>query len=121
MTLSVSDQVPPVGTKLIVDDDAGASARTSVTGAAGLLYQIDVDNSANVDNAAFLKIFDSANPTVGTTAPDYIFKVPVNQRRGLVIPEGVAFTNLSFAVVVSGGTAGTTAPTNPVIVRMVTT
>lgn len=121
MALKVSDQVPPVGTKLIVQDDANSAPNNSVTSAAGSIFQIDVDNEANSDNPAFLKIYDNASPTVGTTPPDFIFKVPVNQRRSMVIPDGLDFNDLSFAVVTTGGTAGTTDPTNPVAVKMVTT
>jgi len=121
MTLQVSDQVSPVGNKLIIQDDATGTSNNAVTGASGTLYQLDVDNSGNSDNAAYLKLYDNASPTVGTTAPDLVFRVPVNQRRSICIPDGWDFTSLSFAVVISGGTAGTTAPTNDVTVKMVTT
>lgn len=121
MTLRVSSQVPPVGTKLIEETVATSTPNKSVTGESGKIYQVDIDNSGNSDNAAYLKIYDNGNPIVGTTAPDYIFKVGVNQRRSIVIVDGLDFSILSFAVVVSGGTAGTTSPTNPVIVKMVTT
>lgn len=120
MTLRVSEQVPPVGTKLVVDDEADEVAKIAVTGAAGNLYQVDVDNEANAA-ASYLKVYDAASPTVGTTAPDFIFRVAAGQRRGLVIPDGWYFSYLSFAVVTSGGTAGTTGPTSAVTVRMVTT
>ena len=120
MTLSVSTQASPVGTKLIVQTDADENANNDVTGAAGSVYQIDVDNEANADNAAYLKIYDNASPTIGTTSPDFVLKVPVSQRRNLVIPDGWDFTNLSFACVISGGTAGTTGPTSAVIVKIVT-
>jgi len=121
MTLRVSSQVPPVGTKLIEETVATSTPNKSVTGESGKIYQLDIDNSGNSDNAAYLKIYDTGNPIVGTTSPDYIFKVGVNQRRSIVIVDGLDFSILSFAVVVSGGTAGTTSPTNPVIVKMVTT
>jgi hypothetical protein len=120
MTLSVSDQVPPVGTKLIVNDDADETSNNSVTGASGSIYQLEIDNTNNSDNPAYLKIYDNASPVVGTTAPDFIFKAAISKTMSLAIPSGLPFNSLSFAVVVSGGTAGTTGPTNPVIVRMVT-
>ena len=120
MTLSVSDQVAPVGSKLIVQTDTDENANNDVTGAAGTIYQVEIDNSANPTTAAYLKIYDNAAPTVGTTAPDLIFRVPVNQTRNFVVPSGFDFTNLSFACVTTGGTAGTTPLTNPVIVKMVT-
>ena len=121
MTLSVSTQASPVGSKLVVDTDVDETAKTSVTGAAGTIYMIDVDNEDNSDNAAYLKIYDNAAPTIGTSSPDMIFRVPVNQKRSFVIPDGLDFNDLSFCCVVSGGTAGTTGPTNAVTVKMVTT
>ena len=120
MTLKVSDQVPPVATKLVVDTDANATAEVAVTGAAGSIFQIEVDNTANVA-ASYLKIFDSAAPVVGTTDPDYIIKVPSNTKLSFVCPDGMSFNDLSFAVVTTGGTGGTTAPSSAVIVKMVTT
>lgn len=121
MALKVSDQVPPVGTKLVTQDNANSTPNNAVTSAAGSIYQVDVDNSANADNPAYLKIYDNASPTVGTTPPDFIFKVPVNRRLPMVIPDGLDFNDLSFAVVTTPGTAGTTDPTNAVIVKLVTT
>jgi len=120
MTLSVSTQVSPVGTKLIKDTDAGATAQTDVTGTAGSIFMIDVDNTANGADAAYLKIYDDAAPTVGTTDPDHIFRIPVNQRRTIVAPDGLDFSALSYAVVTSPGTPGTTAPANTVTLSMVT-
>jgi hypothetical protein len=119
MPLSVSTQVSPVGSKLIVETSAGATPNNNVTGASGTLYMVDVDNSGNPADPAYLKIYNAAAPVVGTTAPDLILEVGLNKRRTFVIPEGWAFTALSFACVTAGGTAGTTAPTNPVAVRMV--
>lgn len=120
MTLRVSEQVPPVGTKLVVETSAGATPQNSVTGAAGSIFQIEVDNEDNGDNPAYLKIYDNSSPTVGTTAPDFIFKVPVNTKLSLVCPDGMAFTDLSFAVVTTPGNGGVTPPTNPVTVKLVT-
>lgn len=119
MTLSVSTQVSPVGTKLVVQSDANATPDINATGAAGTIYMIDVDNTANAA-ASFLKIFDNGTVTVGTTAPGHIYRIPANQRRAMAIPEGLDFTVLSFAVTTTGGTSGNTDPSSAVIVRMVT-
>lgn len=121
MSLSVSTQASPIGTKLVQETAAGATPDNNVTGAAGSIYLLDIDNSNNSDNPAYLKVYDNAAPVVGTTAPDLIVRVPANQRRSMAIPEGWAFTALSFACVISGGTAGSTGPTNPVPVRIVAT
>jgi len=119
MSLSVSTQVSPVGSKLIVETAAGATANNNVTGAAGTLYTVDIDNTGNADTDAYVKIYNTAAPVVGTTAPDLILEAPANQRRDFVIPQGWDFASLSFACVVSPGTAGATAPAVSVPVRMV--
>jgi hypothetical protein len=119
MPLSVSTQVSPVGSKLIAQTSVGATPDNNVTGAAGTLYMVDVDNTANTVDPAYLKVYSDAAPVVGTTPPDLVFLVGVNKRRAFVVPEGWSFTALSFACVTAGGTAGVTAPTSPVVVRMV--
>lgn len=121
MTLSVSAQASPVGSKIIVQTVADATANNDVTGTVGSIYQIQIDNTANSDNSAYLKIFDNAAPVIGTTAPDFIFKCPANTKIDIAVIAGLAFNNLSFIAVTTGGTTGAVAPTNPVIVKMVTT
>ena len=118
MALSVSTQVSPVGSKLVVETSAGATADNNVLGTAGVIYMIDVDNASN-GAASYLKVYDNAAPVVGTTPPDLIVRVAAGVRRSLVVPEGMAYAAVSFACVTAGGTAGTTAPTAAVTVRMV--
>ena len=61
----------------------------------------------------------TAGPTVGTTAPEWVFKCPASVRRIFSCTPGSNFaTNLSLACVTTGGTAGTTSPTNAVTVRL---
>ena len=118
MALSVSTQVNPIATRLVEQTAAGASANTNVVGAPCTLYTVDVDNTANVA-AVYVKLYDSAAPTVGTTNPDVVLLLPAGERRQYVMPEGVAFaTALSFACVTAGGTPGTVSPSSPVIVRI---
>lgn len=90
--------------------------------ASGTLYQIQVDNTANGGAASYLKIWDntSGSVTIGTTAPDWIFKVPGGAVVNHLHVGGVALaTGLCIACVTAGGTAGTTPPTSSVIVRVV--
>lgn len=119
-SVTISPQSNQIATKLIYDADADGTAENDMTGTSGVLYMVDIDNSAN-GSASYLKLYDAAAPTVGTTAPDWIFKVAASVRRVLAITEGFAFTNLSMACVTAGGTAGTTNPTSNVLVRLLTT
>mgnify|MGYP001589379178 CR=1 FL=1 len=118
--VTVSPQSNQIATKLIYDSDADGTSEADMTGTSGVLYVVDIDNTANAA-ASYVKLYDAAAPTIGTTAPDWIFKVAASVRRVLAITEGFAFTNLSMACVTAGGTAGTTNPTSNVAVRLLTT
>jgi hypothetical protein len=117
MALTVSTQVSPVATKLVIETISGATSNNNVLGTSGKVYMVDVDNAANAA-ATYCKLYDDGNPVVGTTAPHFIFRVPAGQRRSMVIPEGMDFSILSFACVTTPGTTGTTAPSSPVAVRL---
>src|SRR3990167_3473614 len=113
--VTVSPQSNQIATKLIYDADVNATGENDMTGTSGILYMVDIDNTAN-GAASYIKLYDALSPTIGTTAPDWIFKVAASVRRVLAITEGFAFTNLSMAGLTAGGTAGTTGPTSDVAV-----
>lgn len=117
--MSVTPQASPLAARLVVETAASATANANVTGASGVLYFADIDNSANVA-AVYLKLYNNAAPTVGTTPADWVLRVAPSVRRSVVIPEGFAFTALSFAVVTGASEDDTTSPANPVIVRLAT-
>jgi len=121
MALSVSTQVSPVGAKLVVQTDATATADNNVTGAAAIVYMIQVDNSANGGQVNYLKLYNHNSPTVGTTAPNLVIMALGGADFTVAIPEGINFgTGLSLACVQEAGTAGVTSPTSDVVVRLVT-
>ncbi len=119
MALSVSTQVNPIGTKLIVQTSATATSNDNVTGAVSTVYMVEVDNSANGAQVNYVKLYDSAAVTVGTTAPNMILMITAGAKRSYAFPEGILFaTALSFACVTGPGTAGTADPGAAVIVRI---
>ena len=121
MALSVSTQASPVATRLVVQTSATATADNNITNATGSVYMVDIDNTANAGQAVYVKLYDNASPTVGTTAPDIVCLATQGIRRQYVMPEGVAFgTAISMCCVTAGGTAGTTSPSSAVIVRLLT-
>lgn len=82
---------------------------------------ISVSNVGGSANAVWLKLYDNVSPTVGTTAPDYSFPIPVNFADSIPIPvNGLKFNNgLSYSAEdTGGGTAGTGAPHDAVIVGL---
>lgn len=110
------------GTTRSVDLDLGNSI-VAVLAASGTLFAVEVDNTGN-DADVFLKLYDDASVTLGTDAPNWVFKVRAGKRRGFLpsgLGNGVALANaLSAAVVTAGGTGGTTAPTNDVKAKFIT-
>ena len=117
MAYSVSPIGAPLGTVVATDTGLGHTGDMNVRGGATNLYYLDCDNTAN-SAASYLKLWDATAPTVGTTAPDWIFKIPANTRLPIPFPQGVLFaTGFSMAAVTTGGTAGVTDPVSAFIVR----
>lgn len=116
-------QIPlscPVGTSIYENESSNATF--SVVSASGVtLYGVEVDNRNN-DVAVWTKLYDNATPTVGTTDPEMCVRagagkiVTVHYGRQGVGNFGTAITEAT--VTEGGGTAGTTSPTNAVIVRV---
>lgn len=117
--LKVTPQATPLATKLAEATDANGTACNDVFGGAGSLLMVEIDNSVNVGEAVYLKLYDDAGPTVGTTAPSWVLKADGGAFAAYAIPSGASFTNLSFAVVTSPGTAGVANPAAQVDVRIV--
>lgn len=111
----------PSGLTHFKETDLNAT-KAAVKASAGTLYAIIIDNTANAAEAEYVKLWDAASGsvTVGTTAPDWVFKIPAAVKRAIVFTEGVAFaTALTAACVTTAGTAGTTNPTSDVVVTII--
>jgi hypothetical protein len=118
-------------TDVIEDKTANATAQNNVTGAAATLFGAYIDNTLN-STTVYLKIWNHASPTVGTTAPDFSFACPAGKLVQYTWAGGVAMgVAISYACVaetasadlapLAGGTAGTTSPAKNVIVRILVT
>ena len=121
MAVTVTNQATPLGNKMVHDTSANGTAATNTTGAAGVLFFLQVDNTANSQDSYF-KMFNNATVTVGTTVPDFVFMLPASASRAISFPLGIAFSAaFSHCCTTAGGTAGNTGPANPVVVTYVTT
>lgn len=110
------------GAQVIRDAALGATSDSDVGPGAQRLYLMQVDNTGNAAQKVYLKIYNSAGPTIGTTAPDIIIPIPGGSIQKVAVPEGISFgTGISMACVTGAGTAGVTGPTNPVIVALTMT
>lgn len=121
MAVTTSPLSSGLASNIVRDTDSNETAENDVRGGAATLYLVKVDNT---DNAAvtYTKLYNSAAPTVGTTAPDVILMTPASSVREFWFgPTGVSFgTGISVASVTAAGTAGTTGPTSDVEVNLYT-
>lgn len=121
MPANVTPQASPLANKLIEIPDADENVCANVTGAAGKLYMVEVDNSGNPAERVYCKLWDNVNPTVGTDSPDLKFYAPAGERKTYAIPDGVDFANgLSLHTVIGVGDSSVVGPTNAVVVRLLT-
>ena len=116
-------QIPlscPVGTSIYENTTSNTTAGT-VSASAGTVYQVQVDNRNN-DVAVWTKLYDNATPVIGTTDPELLVKCRAGKRTTVSYGRlgvgnfGTAITEATVSD--SGGTAGTTAPTNAVKVKV---
>lgn len=63
----------------------------TINGAPGYLYALEVQNPNAA--AAYLQMFDHANPTLGTTAPVQSFLIPASGAMDKIFPVPMGFTN----------------------------
>jgi len=109
-----------IGTKWIEDLDADATSEADTNSGAATIHEVYVDNTGNTA-ASFLKLYNAAAPTIGTTAPDIIIRSRASIKTRVYMTPGLghAFaTGLSMACVTAAGTAGTTSPTSDVVARV---
>ena len=108
------------GANLFVDDD-NQNAAIAVKASSAVLYQLELDNTAN-GAATYCKIFNVASGSVivGTTAPDLTILVPASVKITMVFPSGLTFgTALSVASVTTKVESGNTSPSASFVVKMV--
>jgi len=116
---------------IVQDTDADNTVEKDVCAGPCRLLHVQVTNPNNPSELAYLKLFNKANPILGTDAPDEIIECPgsnvASAAGGLAQvtdvpihpPKGLLFSNgLSFACTVEPGTAGTTTPTLNVAVTL---
>lgn len=105
---------------LVRDTDADATSEADMNGGAAVLWLVSVNNTATLVQPVYFKLWDATAPTVGTTVPDIVIPCPAATTVTMAIVEGLSFaTGISSACVTTGGTGGTTSPTNDVVTAIV--
>jgi len=102
-------------------DTANEDTVIAVKGSSGVIYSLELDNSAN-GAATYFKLFNVAAGSVvlGTTAADLVILVPAATAITLVFPSGLTLgTAIACASVTGKAESDNTAPTSSFIVKMV--
>lgn len=118
--MATSNTAILTGASLFIDT-ANGSTVVAVKASSAVIYQLELDNTANAA-ASYFKMFNvaSGSVTLGTTVPDKVEMVPASTKITITIPGGVTYgTACSCASTTAGGTAGTTAPSSGFIVKIV--
>ncbi len=121
-TVAFSSQVTSI---LVQQTDADSTMNQDMTGGTNLVMTtVEIDaktNSLPAQETAYVKFYNAAGDTVGTTAPEMVLPVKGGEAAVYQISGGgyQFSTSINMACVTDGGgTAGTTNPTQNVIVRL---
>ena len=125
MAIDIANISTSLGTKLITYSPANATPSGAVIPGSCTIHMIEIDNTANNSDVAYLKIINgdgsgqSGVVTVGTDAPEYIFHCPAATKLTYLFPETISITSkLRMWCVNAAGTAGTNSPTSSVKVEV---
>ena len=117
MAVTGNNQKTSVTYRIFHDSDA--EDVDNIAGGSYSLYSAFIHNADS--NPVWLKLYDAVDPTYGTTAPSHIFRIEATSREVFTWPTGLAFSNgLSYAVVTTNSTGGTTHPSSAAALRLVT-
>tara|TARA_R100001510_G_C7581758_1_gene154487 strand:- start:33 stop:392 length:360 start_codon:yes stop_codon:yes gene_type:complete len=93
--------------KVVQQTTASATPDDNIFNSAGNIFYIQAKNSSGTD--AWLKLYDSTGPTVGTTTPDVQIYCKANVTQNIICRTGISFsTGISMCGVREDGTEGTT-------------
>lgn len=122
MAINVTNQNNNLGRRIVKDTAATNTVVYNATGAPCTLYALMVDNTDGSPSSNYIRFWDAkSGVTNGTTDPDFLFRVITNVVELYEFAGGITFsTGITYTVVKSGGTAGTTAPDAAMTMMMIT-
>ena len=120
MAVTVTNQTNPLGSKLVQDTTANGTAVDNTTGADGVLYMVEIDNTAN-SGIVYFKMADTDDATAGTTTAGLVLLCNASTKMSYVFPTGITFsTGFSHWCVTSATESSVANPSSAVVVRYVT-
>jgi hypothetical protein len=124
MAFTKTTEITKFGGSLIIDFDADSSVEAHVTGnTSGILYLVEVDNTANASTSAYLRIKDAQSAgSAGTLVPWWLFKAGPGAKASYLLSEGHAYsTGLTLWCTSANTAEDTTSPASAVIVKLIAT
>ena len=113
--------VPQRLAELTVDQSVANATYSVVKATSTQVFAVSVDNTRNT-HATYLRLYNHATPTVGTTIPAILLKVQASSTFTMFWPVAPTLGNACTFVCVQGpGTSGAVAPTNNVRVIVLAT
>ena len=99
--------------------DASAAAVVVVKASSAVIYELELDNTANAA-VTYLRLYNATTATIGSTVFDSLVLVPASTKITVVLPGGVTFgTGLCYAATTSATIATTTAPSSAFAIKIV--
>lgn len=122
MAVVKTTAITELGGTLVVDFDADNTVEPNVTGeTSGTLYLVEIDNTANSTDRAYLRIKDAASaPNPQDLTPTWMFTAAPGTTASYSMPEGQAYSSGLTMWCTSNATAqNQTPPSSAVIVRLI--
>lgn len=117
-TISTTNVTTSRGTATKVYSGLDSTYQVVKAGSTSILF-VEVDNRLNTGESVWAKVYNTATPTVGTTAPDIIIRARAGTRKRVAFPKGCTLgTSTTVACTSTAGKAGTTAPAGTVVVTI---
>ena len=89
----------------------GTGGGNNLIGGGGKWFGLAIDNTNDSAVSCFIKLYDSVDPVIGTTPPDWVFFVAAGAIIHITSQTGFTVANgLSWAALTDASTAGTTSP-----------
>lgn len=116
MTFKATGFHDSVSYKIVHESAATNTEYQNVTTSSGKLYSVKAVNGNST--AAYVKIFDVADATVGTSSPILVFRVTGSSTEVYEIPGGLDFANLSFSATLNQNPVDDTSPAATIDVKL---
>jgi len=124
MAVTKTTTITSLGGNLVVDFTTDATSENNITGnTSGAFYLIEIDNTANSNSLAYVKIRDAASATpnnASTGIPTWQFVAPKASKITYAFPEGQDYAaGLSMWCTTNPAHQNTSSPSSSVVVKII--